>query len=85
MINGEFMQSQAKVFAEQLQKASTDPREQIRLALNRALQRQPNDAEIARGLQFLKDSQEQDKLPADVALRRFCLLALNMNEFVFVD
>lgn len=85
MINGEFMQTQAKVFAEQLQKTSTEPREQIRLALNRALQRQPNDAEIARGLQFLKDSQEQDKLPADIALRRFCLLALNMNEFVFVD
>ena len=41
--------------------------------------------EIARGLQFLKDSQEVDKLPADVALQRFCLLTLNLNEFVFVD
>ena len=85
MINGEFMQSQAQVFAEQLQKASSEPKEQVRLALNRALQRQPNEKEIARGLQFLKDSQEVDKLPADVALRRFCLLTLNLNEFVFVD
>ena len=85
MINGEFMQAQAKVFAEQLQKASAEPREQVRLALNRALQREPNEKEIARGLQFLKDSQEADKLPADVSLRRFCLLVLNLNEFVFVD
>ncbi len=85
MINGEFMNSQAKVFAEQLQKASTDSREQVRLALNRALQRQPQEKEIARGLQFLKDSQAADKLTADVALQRFCLLTLNLNEFVFVD
>jgi len=56
MINGEFMHSQAKTFAEQLQKASKDSHEQVRLALNRALQRQPNEKEIARGLQFLKDS-----------------------------
>ncbi|WP_254510601.1 PSD1 and planctomycete cytochrome C domain-containing protein [Anatilimnocola floriformis] len=85
MINGEFMHSQAKVFAEQLQKAASEPREQVRLALNRALQREPNEKEITRGLQFLKDSQETDKLPADVSLRRFCLLVLNLNEFVFVD
>lgn len=84
-INGEFMQSQAKVFAEQLQKASNEPAEQIRLALNRALQRTPTEKEIARGMQFLKDTQEQDKLPPDVALRRFCLLTLNLNEFVFLD
>lgn len=85
MINGEFMQSQAKVFAEQLQKASSEPAEQVRLALSRALQRTPTEKEIARGLHFLKESQEKDKLAADVALRRFCLLTLNLNEFVFVD
>lgn len=85
MINGEFMQSQAKTFAEQLQKAANDPAEQVRLALNRALQRKATDKEIARSLQFLKDSQERDKLTADVALRRFCLLTLNLNEFVFID
>jgi len=85
MINGEFMQSQAQVFAEQLRKAASEPREQVRLALHRALQREPNEKELARGLQFLQDSQEVDKLPADVALRRFCLLVLNLNEFVFID
>ena len=85
MINGEFMQQQAKIFAESLQKESSDPAEQVRLGLNRALQRTATEKEVARGVQFLKDSQEQDKLPADVALRRFCLLTLNLNEFVFVD
>jgi hypothetical protein len=85
MINGEFIQEQAKIFAELLQKQSSDPAEQVRLALFRALQRTPTEKEIARGVQFFKDSQEQDKLPADVALRRFCLLTLNLNEFVFVD
>lgn len=85
MINGEFMHAQAKTFAEQLQKASTDSREQVRLALNRALQRQPTKTEIDRGMQFLVLSLEEDKLPAEVALQRFCLLTLNLNEFVFVD
>jgi mono/diheme cytochrome c family protein len=85
MINGEFMQSQAREFAQQLQAKTKEPAEQVRLALRRVLQREPAEKEISRGLQFLRDSQDQDKLSAEVALQRFCLLALNLNEFVFVD
>lgn len=85
MINGEFMQSQAREFAQQLRQQSKEPAEQVRLALRRALQREPGEKEIARGLQFLRDTQEQDKLSAEVGLQRFCLLVLNLNEFVFLD
>ncbi|QDU25115.1 Planctomycete cytochrome C [Anatilimnocola aggregata] len=85
MINGQFMQSQAAEFAKQLQSQSAKPAEQIRLALRRALQREPVEKEISRGLQFLRDAQAQDKLTADLALQRFCLLTLNLNEFVFLD
>jgi len=85
MINGEFMNSQAREFAAQLQKESAEPQQQVRLALRRALQREPHEKEISRGLQFLSASQEQDKLSAQVALERFCLLTLNLNEFVFLD
>ena len=48
-------------------------------------QRTPTRAEIDRGVQFMAALQSEDKLPADEALRRFCLLALNLNEFVYVD
>jgi hypothetical protein len=85
MINGQFMQSQAKLFAEQLQAQSKEPREQVQLALKRVLQREPDTDEIMRGLKYLTDAQEQDKLSADLALQRFCLIALNLNEFVFID
>ena len=79
------MQSQAKLFAEQLQARSKEPREQVQLALRRVLQREPDKNEIARGVKYLNDAQEQDKLSADLALQRFCLICLNLNEFVFVD
>jgi hypothetical protein len=79
LLNSEFVNQQAKVFAEAVAKETRDPASQVRLVLRRTTQREPTRAEIGRGVRFLADQP-----PAD-ALRRFCLLALNLNEFVFVD
>jgi hypothetical protein len=86
MLNSEFLNQQAKVFAESvLKEAGEDPASRVRLVLRRVTQRSPTPAEIDRGVRFLAAVQAEDKLPAAEALRRFCLLALNLNEFVSVD
>jgi mono/diheme cytochrome c family protein len=86
MINGDFLNEQAKVFAESVQKeAGADAAAQVRLTLRRATQRVPTEAEVERGVKFLAGLREKHQLPADEALRRFCLLALNLNEFIYLD
>ncbi len=86
MINSAFINGQAKIFADNLrQEVGPDASAQVRLALRRVLQRTPTQAEIDRGLHFLDDLRAKDKLPPAEALRRFCLLALNLNEFVYLD
>ena len=86
LLNSDFINEQAKVFAENVEKeAGAEPAAQVRLVLKRVLQRPPTAAEIDRGVKFMAELREVDKLACEEALRRFCLLALNLNEFVFLD
>ncbi|MBI3409922.1 MAG: DUF1549 domain-containing protein [Planctomycetes bacterium] len=85
LLNSEFLNEQAKIFADHVRKGATTPADQVKLTLRRTTQRTPTQAEIDRGVRFLSDMQERHSLSADEALRRFCLLALNLNEFVFLD
>ena len=41
--------------------------------------------EVQRGVSLIAAFQSQDKANADAALKSFCLLALNLNEFLYVD
>ena len=61
------------------------PRRQVSLALRRATQREPADAEVERGVQLMRELKEQDGLSAEAALKYFCVVALNLNEFVYLD
>lgn len=86
MLNSQFANEQAAVFAKlAASQAGSDPVEQVRFVLTRVLQRQPREAEIARGVQFITAATEADDLLNDEALRQFCLLALNLNEFVHLE
>jgi mono/diheme cytochrome c family protein len=86
MINSEFIQHQAKFFADSIRaKAGADAAAQVSLTLLRVLQRPPTPAEVDRGVRFLTQTRDRDGLSADEALRRFCLLALNLNEFVYLN
>jgi hypothetical protein len=86
MLNSEFVNEQAKLFAESAAKeAGEDVAAQVRLALRRVTQRTPTQTEIDRGVRFIGEMRQKEKLSAAEALRRFCLLAMNLNEFVFVD
>src|SRR5262249_15595643 len=86
MMNGEFVNTQAQVFADALRReAGAEVAAQVRLALRRVLQRVPAPAEVDRGLRFIAQLREKDQLSGEESLRRFCLLALSLNEFVYLD
>jgi hypothetical protein len=86
MINSEFVNQQAKLFAEAAKKASgDDAAEQVAFVLRRVSQREPKQSEIDRGVNFIATVQEREKASADEALRQFCLLSLNLNEFVYLE
>jgi hypothetical protein len=86
LINSDFLNSQAKTLAESIKKDSgADVKAQVRLALRRVLQRGPTDKEVDRGLRFIEQAVKADKLTEEEALRRFCVIALNLNEFVYLD
>jgi mono/diheme cytochrome c family protein len=86
MLNSSLMAEQSAAFARRLRKeAGEDPAKQVRLALALATQREPTEREVGRGTGFLHDLQQQDKLTDQHALETFCLMVLNLNEFVYLD
>jgi len=87
MMNSAFLNEQAAILADLTkQKVSTaDPAAQVRFVLWRTLQRPPTPEEIARGVKLMADLREKDKKTADEALKGFCLVALNLNEFIYLD
>jgi hypothetical protein len=86
MLNGDFLNEQALVFADDLfQKVGENPAAQVQLALRRVTQRQPTSLEVERGVQLLARLRERHGLAPRETLRRFCLLALNLNEFIYLD
>ncbi|MEQ9406270.1 MAG: PSD1 and planctomycete cytochrome C domain-containing protein [Fuerstiella sp.] len=86
MLNSDFILQQAEAFARYLQKAAGDSdRDQVTLALFRVMQRPPTPEEVNRGLRLMKQLRTENKLNQDQALKYFCLVALNLNEFMYLD
>ena len=86
MLNSEFINEQAEVFAKDLIKnAGSDIRDQIALALRRTVQREPTSDEIARGGRLINTLQQTYQLSPEAALKQFCVTALNLNEFMYLD
>jgi hypothetical protein len=85
-LNGEFMQTQAKLFADRLKRdTGNDIAAQVRLGLSLATSRQPTDAEVRRGVTLIETLQREDRISADAALQAFCLVVLNLNEVMYLD
>ena len=86
LLNGEFMNDQAKIFANRVKHAAgTSMNAEVRIALSLATSRQPSPAEVTRGVALIAALQREDGLSADAALQAFCLVVLNLNEFVYLD
>jgi hypothetical protein len=86
MLNSAFINQQAQVFADYLtRQAGSDPTAQVRLALWRVQQREPTPKEIDRGVKFIASTQAKQKVTEGEALRLFCVIALNLNAFIYLD
>ena len=86
MFNGKFMNDQAHVFGNYIrEKAGNQRPAQVKMILNRTWQRQPTDEEITRGVTLLGKLKEKYKVDDAKALDYYCLVALNFNEFIYLD
>jgi hypothetical protein len=86
MLNSDFMSRQAAVLARRVRReAGSDVDQHVRRALHLVMARPPSHAEVTRGVRLIQKLQEADGASTDMALRYFCLVGLNLNEFVYLD
>ena len=86
MMNGEFIHRQTRIFAKYIRERAGDtPHDQVTLTLQRTFQRRPDDAEVRRGVKLLDSLRRQHNLDAQAALEYFCVLAFNLNGFLYLD
>jgi mono/diheme cytochrome c family protein len=86
MLNSTFLNQQAGAFADRLRReAGGDVSKQVELALRLALARPPSKADVERGLTLIETLKTRDGVAAELALKSFCLVVLNLNEFVYLD
>jgi mono/diheme cytochrome c family protein len=86
LLNGAFLNRQAALFAERVRREAGGKVEaQVALCLRVATAREPTAAEVHRGLSFIEELKNHEGVAADVALKDFSLLVLNLNEFMYLD
>ncbi|MFM7564176.1 MAG: DUF1553 domain-containing protein [Planctomycetota bacterium] len=86
MLNSDFSLQQAEKLASLVREAHPgELSAQVAMALGRVTQRSPRAEEVARGVGLIERWTKEEQLEPQMALRNFCLLALNLNEFVYLD
>ena len=86
MLNSEYFNEQARVFADFLRsRVPADASGQVQLALSRALQRTPGEAEVQRAVDLINRLQQHEGVDEGKALQLYCLMVLNLNEFIYLD
>jgi hypothetical protein len=86
LLNGEFAHEQARHLAERVRtEAGDEPKAQVARAIEITLGRQATDEEIADGLELMNQITEAHDQEPQEALRYWCLVALNQNEFLYLD
>jgi hypothetical protein len=86
MLNSEYFNQQARVFADFLRsRVPGDLPGQVHLALSRALQRTPGEAEVQRAVDLINQLQQHEGVDEGKALQLYCLMVLNLNEFIYLD
>ncbi len=86
MLNGKFINDQALAFANRMRwEGGVTVEDRVRFGLRLVLCREPAPTEIQQALTFMQELQQHEGVSAEIALDRFALLALNLNEFIFLD
>ena len=86
LMNSKFLNDSAETLAKHVaEEAPGDATAQIRHALHKATHRKPTDEEVQDGLDLIKELKEKTEASQEDAMQRFCLLVLNLNEFLYLD
>ena len=86
MLNGKFINDQALAFANRMRwEGGVTVEDRVRFGLRLVLCREPEPSEVQQALTFMQELQQHEGVSPEVALDRFALLALNLNEFIFLD
>lgn len=86
MINGAFVNDSALTFAERMRRQGGDTlRDQVRNGLSIVFSRTPKPEEVEAGVRMVEEVKVAGNLTDKDALDRFALLALNLNEFIYLD
>ena len=85
LMNSDFSNRQASKFAQHLkQEAPNNLASQIKLALSQTTQRTPTQQDIQRGQNLIAELKGLG-ISDDDALKYFCLVTFNLNEFLYID
>jgi hypothetical protein len=86
MLNGAFLQESAAALVARLEKEHAGDRvAQVRAAIRLTTGRAPADEEVAADLKYIDRLKTERSLSPEAAMKQYCLLALNANEFVYLD
>ena len=86
MLNGSFLHEQAGTLAARIRReAGDDPAAQVRLGLKLVSARLPGSEEVTRGVKLIEAFDHAEGAKRGDGLRAFSLLALNLNEFLYLD
>jgi hypothetical protein len=86
LLNSTFLNRQASLLAVRLRReAGLDAAAQVARAVQLATGRSPAEAEIRRGMALIAALKTNEGLGEPAALEAFCLVVLNLNEFIYMD
>jgi mono/diheme cytochrome c family protein len=85
MLNGEFTNTAAAAMATRLENEAGDLESRVRKAIRLTTGRVPTDEEVRMDVAFVQELREKAKLSDKTAFQQYCLLALNTNEFAYLD
>lgn len=86
LLNSEFVNAQAEVLAKSVEaQNAANLQTKVWLVLNRVTARTPNNDEVDEGLAFIDEMKTRHGASEERAFELFCLLALNLNEFMYID
>jgi mono/diheme cytochrome c family protein len=86
MMNSDFTNQQAAKFAAAIEKEFPGKREaQVESILQKVTQRPPTEKEIQQGVDLIQSWIDHEDASPQQALQYYCLLAINLNEFAYID
>jgi hypothetical protein len=83
LLNSQFTNSEAEEFARMVMAEKAELRDQIIWVLERVAQHAPQTADVDEGV-ALVERWRANGMSAEQSLKYYCLLAYNLNEFVFI-